>query len=325
MKTISELIDFYYNVLLHDLKELEKRREKIAGKLKRVIYIIIAVSVVIIFSIYILNENRIDDRLINISISLIAVAAGIYAYFYKRYTKNYNENFKEKIIKKLIHFIDPSLRYEKRAYVPKNYFLTSALFRQTPDRYGGNDFVNGKIGKTEIMFSDLHAEYKTTDSKGRTHYHTIFQGLFFVADFNKKLMGKTVVLPDTAQKLFGFAGTFLQSINRSKGELVKLDDPAFEKEFVVYSSDQIEARYILTHSLMKRVLDFKRKRKAPLYLSFVGNKIFIAIDYRKDLFEPAVFSSLLDFETAKEYVENLQLAVSVVEDLNLNRRIWSKK
>jgi hypothetical protein len=62
---------------------------------------------------------------------------------------------------------------------------------------------------------------------------------------------------------------WLQSNNFSRDELVKMDDNNFEKEFVVYSSDQIEARYILSHLLMKKLLIFKDKSKtSPIYLFY---------------------------------------------------------
>ncbi len=49
------------------------------------------------------------------------------------------------------------------------------------------------IGYTAVEFSQVHAQYKTessrTDSDGHTetdeHWHTIFKGIFFIADFNK--------------------------------------------------------------------------------------------------------------------------------------------
>ena len=67
-------------------------------------------------------------------------------------------------------------------------------------------------------------------------------------DFNKHFNVKTYVLTDTAEKMFGFLGKKLQSMNSSRDDLVYLENPDFEKQFVVYSSDQIEARYILSPS-----------------------------------------------------------------------------
>jgi hypothetical protein len=103
-----------------------------------------------------------------------------------------------------------------------------------------------------------------------------------------------------------------------------MDDPEFEKEFVVYSTNQIEARYILSHSLMKKLLAFKHKSKHPVYISFIGTHIYMAVSYDKDLFEPSIFHSLLDYKVAMEYVKTLHLAISVVEELKLNQKLWSK-
>ncbi len=167
---------------------------------------------------------------------------------------------------------------------------------------------------------------KYKDNKGRTRYSTIFQGLFIVADFHKNFYGQTVILPDLAQNTFGnLIGNWLQSKNLSRDELVKMDNPDFEKEFVVYSNDQIEARYILSHTMMERLLDFKKKTAHDIHISFVDNHLHLAIDYGKDLFEPTVFTSLLDEKLTKEYINNLYLAVSIVEELKLNERLWSKR
>ena len=125
--------------------------------------------------------------------------------------------------------------------------------------------------------------------------------------------------------MFGdLIGNWLQSKNMARNELIKMDDPKFEKEFVVYSTDQVEARYILSHSLMKKLLHFKHKSKHPLHISFAQNHIHMAIDYDEDLFEPAIFSSLLDYKVAMAYVQTLHLAIGIVQELKLNEKLWSK-
>jgi hypothetical protein len=106
---------------------------------------------------------------------------------------------------------------------------------------------------------------------------------------------------------------------------VKLEDPEFEREFVVYSSDQVEARYILSTSLMKRIVDFRRSCDKKLHLSFINSQVNVAISFKRNLFEPKLFSTLLDFGPIQEYFEDLCLAVGIVEDLNLNMRIWTKE
>ncbi len=233
------------------------------------------------------------------------------------------------LIAAIIEYVDPELSYLPKGMVSRGEFQSSTLFKNRIDRYRGEDLVSGKIDRTEIKFSELHAEYKTTttDSKGRrqTHWHTIFKGLFFIADFNKHFQGRTVVLPDSAEKFLGGLGKKLQEWNLNRDDLVKLEDIEFEKEFVVYSTDQVEARYILSTALMRRILEFKRKMKVPVHIAFVNSDLYMAISIRKNMFEPRILRSILDFEMVRDYLEDVILAVGIVEDMNLNTRIWTKE
>jgi len=312
MKSVSELTDFYYNNLFPTLQKLENSRKSLRH---RIIFVAIALTALIGVIAYSLKNYY--DFIIFIYIALGAL-------LYKFMIKDYTHEFKMSVIKPLVHAIDKSLLYSSETHVSEYLFEHSKLFT-SPDRMSGNDYVKGQIDGINIQFSDIHAQKKNQNSKGKDSWSTIFQGLFIVADFNKHFNGETVVLPDTAQSTFGdIIGHWLQSNNASRDELVKMDDPKFEKEFVVYSTDQIEARYILSHSLMKKLLDFKHKSEHPVYISFIGTHIYMAISYNKDLFEPSVFHSLLDYKVAMEYVKTLHLAIGVVEELKLNQKLWSK-
>jgi len=319
MKSVSDLTDFYYNELYADLEELEIERKEVLKKLTLYISLITLVSISIIL--FIVNSYGIND-----SIFFIGFVAFVLAGFLYKFTiKTYASNFKIKIITPLIHAIDENLRYTPSSSISQSQFERSKLFDKTPNRFSGNDLVKGEIDFTPLEFSDVLAQYVTRDSKGRTSTHTIFEGLFVVAEFNKKLQSTTIVLPDKAEKMFGsMIGSWLQSNNFSKSDLVKLDNHEFEKEFVVYGENQIEARYILTHSLMERILEYKKRTQKEISLSFIGEKLYMAIHYNKDLFEPTVFKSLLDIKITMEYIKTLQLSISIVQELKLNEKLWSK-
>ncbi len=318
-KSVDELKEFYKNTLVKDVNKLEEKRKKLKNKLLFIYFIMFWNAIAIYFIFFYYSSNKEDGIFITIA---ILVSLGIFLYKYMK--KDYRSEFKEYVIKPLIKQIDSNLNYSSNLHISKTIFTDSKLFSY-PDKFTGNDFTIGTIDKTQIQFSDIHAKKKYKDSKGRTKYSTIFQGLFIAADFNKNFYGTTLVLPDFAQNSFGdLIGSWLQSKNSSKGELVKMDSVDFEKEFVVYSDDQIEARYILTQNLMELILNFKKKSKNDIYISFTKNKLHIAIDYKKDLFEPTVFTSLLNETLIFEYIEILSLVIGCVEELKLNRRIWSK-
>lgn len=319
MKKVSQLTDFYYKTLYPTLQELEKQRVALRYRILIVGGLYTLFFLVLFFTLF---NNHVDiDMIAFIAFGYIAGGAIIYKWLIKDYTKE----FKEKIIAPLIKEIDANLNYSANLHIPQEHFNRSYLFTSHPDRVSGNDYVRGKIDGINIEFSDFHAEKKHKDSKGRTSWSTIFQGLFIVSEFNKNLHSKTVVLPDSAQSAFGdFIGGWLQSNNFGRDNLVKMDNVDFEKEFVVYSNDQVESRYILTHTMMQRLLNYQKKTQQKLFVSFINNKIYIAIAYNKDLFEPSIFRSLLKYKIAIEYVQTLHLAIGIIEELKLNQKLWSK-
>jgi len=149
--------------------------------------------------------------------------------------------------------------------------------------------------------------------------------MLFIADFNKHFHGRTFVLPDLAQRLLGRIGQALQGIaSGGRGDLVKLEDPEFERAFVVYSDDQVEARYILSPSLMRRILDVREKAGGRVYLAFRGSQLYLAMSQGRNLFEPPRRGTWLSQAAAEQHLRDLQLLVGFVEDLNLNTRIWTK-
>lgn len=321
MKSASELTDFYYTDLYDSLQALEAERERVR---RRVLILFAATGGL---ALGLIGAVYASCRCFSESYVWIAVGAtAVGGFGYRFLVGGYRSGFKEKIIRPLIGAIEENLRYAPDAMIPQALFEYSRLFESRIDRFRGNDLVRGEIDGISIQFSDVHAQQRHRDSKGRESWSTIFQGLFIAADFNKHFKGRTVVLPDLAENLFGsFIGNMLQSRNFSKDQLVKMDDPSFEKAFVVYGTDQIEARYILTHTMMERLLKLKMETDSNIYVSFSGEKIMIAIDYAKDLFEPTVFSSLLSVEQAMTYIRTLRSSIGIVEELKLNEHLWSKR
>ena len=256
---------------------------------------------------------------------LLFIGWGFYIYFgpVKAY-KAFHQAFKQNLIRAIIQFIDPSLNYDHTRCVSQSTFEYSNIYQDYINRYNGDDCVWGNIGQTSIEFSEICARKVEGSGKERKEV-TIFKGLFFIAEFNKNFNGETYVLTDFAQSLFGSFGQRLQSMDFTRPALVKLEDPEFEKAFVVHSSDQVEARYILSTSFMERMLQLKKKMGTRVQCSFKSSKIYMAIPMNKGFLAPPVFGSMLNLKNIEEYFSDLKLLIEMVEDLNLNTRIWSKQ
>ena len=320
MNNYNNFKEFYETKLLSDLKILDKERKQVD---RRVIIIVLIAFVLIV------AEGRLIPEGAGKLSGILQVTTGVFGFILVSLTsKKYRLNFKSKIIAKITGFVDKSLTYMPEGSVSRDEFVKSAIFQKSCNSFKGEDHIQGKIDKTAIEFSEVVARHKTTSgtgSKRKEHYTTIFKGIFFVADFNKHFKTHTIVLPDTAEKMFGKFGQNLQSMNKTRGELIKLEDPEFEKEFCVYGDDQVEARYILTPALVRNILEFKKKWNTKIYLSFVDSKVYIAISLKKNLFETRLFKTIVDYSFIEENVKYLILLIGIVEDLNLNTRIWTKE
>lgn len=319
MKSASELTDYYYKTLYPVLKKLEKERIQLTHRVVVVALLYSTLMLLVVVSIF---KSTAALEVVMLG-GFIYIAGG--RFIYKLLTKEYRDSFKNRVIAPLIKSMHKNLNYVPESHINPTYFTRSKLFNSRVDRVRGNDYVHGEIDGTHLQFSDFHAQKKHKDSKGRTSWSTIFEGLFIVADFNKSFHGTTHILPDRAQRSFGnLIGHWLQSKNAAREELVKMDDPEFEREFVVYSSDQIEARYILSPSLMQRLLLYKKRTAEDIFISFTHSNIHLAIAYNRDLFEASLFSSLLNYKIATEYTQTLYLAIGIVQELKLNTKLWSK-
>ncbi|MDG2441073.1 MAG: DUF3137 domain-containing protein [Crocinitomicaceae bacterium] len=320
MKTTEDFEIYFSGELTPTLQQLESERKK-GVQMMWLIILSIVVGIGLAIATAVLRIHFVGYILAGL---VFLAGTIVFSIKLRRIKRDVKIHYKENVIKKIVEFIDPHLNYNATSCISQGEFEQSKIFLQRAERYKGDDLVQGTIGKTAVRFSEIHSEYYTTDKDGKRKYHTIFKGIFFIADFNKDFIGETIVLPDTAEKLFGKLGKFFQKMNISRPKLIKLEDPIFEKAFAVYGTDQVEARYILTPALMSRIMEFKKK-SGRIHLSFLHSSVYIAISERKNLFEPPFMKSMLDFDIVEGYFNYLQLSVQIVEDLNLNTRIWSKE
>lgn len=237
----------------------------------------------------------------------------------------YKLDFKHKVIGAALKHLDDSLQINPQSGISERDFIDSSLFSQTPDRYKTEDLVHGKIDKTQIHFAEVHAEYKTetqTKNGRKTEWHDIFKGIIFCADFNKNFSGLTIVRPK------GFGGAFGKWISQNvlgNKRIVELENVDFDKMFITESGDQVEARYILTPSLMEKLLELNAYANSTISVSFIFSNVYIAFPLNHNYFEAPIFKSLLNADVLEKDLNILRLMRHVVEELDLNTRIWTKQ
>ena len=322
MKNKKQLKEYYEKKLVPVLRRYENIRVSIIRKTHYLALALVVVALAGAAALVIFPPTHYKG----LALLPIIGAVNLLPIIRKYYASSYNTFFKDDIIQRIIKFVEPEFEYESRGVIEEPLYNLSRLFPENYNRYRGSDLVKGQIGKTKFQFSWLHTEYIGIDSKeeeDENTYGTIFKGILFMGDFNKDFDGYTQVVPRGVTNLRRPLAKYINNWDL-QAKPVKLEDPEFGSMFNVYGSDQIESRYILTPGLMERIKNYKQRTGKEIALSFSCTFVFAAISMEEEIFEPKLYESLLNFRPIEEYYENLMLAVSIIEELNLNLRIWSK-
>lgn len=239
----------------------------------------------------------------------------------------FNHYFKHEVVGGIAKALAPEVKFSPNQGISQSVFSSCGHYRSGIDRFASEDMFHGIIDKTDFYFSECHAEYKSTstDSDGntRTSWHTIFKGVYFMADFHKHFNTWVTVNPDNeTDGFFGWIGKKVQALG---GNLIKLESPEFEKYFVVRSPDQITARYILTPDMQERLLELRNSLGAGMRVSFQNSKVIITIPRNEDWFETHLSVSVYDQNQISNLAAQIWHYLRVIDALNLNTRIWTKE
>nr|WP_315106079.1 DUF3137 domain-containing protein [uncultured Campylobacter sp.] len=219
--------------------------------------------------------------------------------------REFRANFKRQIIEKIVK--KHGLNYDKDLGLGLDEFFT--IYDCRVDEWSSEDLISGEIEGVRVKFSDFYAA-KMVKKKNNTETVVLFRGVLFKADFNKKSSCVTQIAYANSRNLAIY------------GQKANMDDVRFEEKFDVYTTDQIGARYVLTPALMERFREIRERFGCPVNAVFKDGQIFIAVETRRDDFEPQLGKSLTDEATLIAYESEIESFTQIVKELNLNRKIW---
>lgn len=293
------------------LQVLENKRKELLRKGRSEGLIYAAVFLVVgVIALLILKLEGIFGPIVIVVISVIIFITCI-----NNKSKIFSSFYKEEVVDEIIHAFCTNATYSPNNGVGEDLFRNSGLFT-SPDRYHAEDLIEGCLDKTSFICSEVHAEERrarSTKNGVQYYWEDIFKGFLFIADFHKEFQGETTILRNSFFKV---------KMGTSR---VKMENPDFEKVFDVFSTNQIEACYLITPSMMERMLKLDSNFKKGVTISFRNSTILVAIPDSKNRFEADVWSSLNDMSILKSDFSVLQSLLDIVEELNLNTRIWSKE
>jgi len=309
MQRLHEFRLFYNHTIHPELLRMERKRKRLL--------LLLFVSILFLIGVTILDIYV--DILVVTLFFLIFIAFYIAFILYR--IRQFVITFKPNIVNLILDFIDDevnygTLTYDAKKKISKETFLSSCIFATEAPFYKGEDFIRGSYREMTFELCELNVrEYSKV--RNRTNY--IFKGVFFQGNFNSKAhsgKGKIVILP---QEFSQYQSRTIKAFNRIGGR--NADDIVsrkFREAFIVMANKSANVNNILSYDMQNAILNYRAQTEKEIYVSFIGSKMFIAVTEPKDLLEPHVFQSNVSFELVREFFEDLQLLLSVLEDLDVN-------
>jgi len=309
MQDLRETKRYFETKLIPTLSKLEKKLE-LQKKIGLILIITILLSVLSIFL-----------EFIAIGVFFMLITAVVFLMNNSK-SKSTKEEYKDTLVAPLMKSIDPTLRYTANGVFSQREFKNSLLFENS-EFYESEHFINCQLNKetVDMAFINAYDEIEAIDEDDSDTIETIFAGLFAVTKSTRKIKGKVCIFPDFAQKHLGFIGQGMQDSSYKGLKKVKLDDPRFEKEFLIYATDQVTANYVLNHTVMQALTSLVKKNKQKIYLSFIDDKVYLGMNLPFGFFQPIIKDKLSNFSSVRESLQAFYLTVSIFEALQKHHEL----
>lgn len=295
---------YYKEKILLVLKPLEKKR-------KQMLYILIAlIPLVIFWLIFAIEQMGNPETRMGSMYELSSCLAILVVCFPMM---NYYKKSKESLLPLIAGFFGSfSYGYQKEI---SEQLLTRSKIIASYDSFETDDCFKGFYEDTPISIIEykLYKRKRVQTKNGsKTIKEKSGEGVIFSAIMNKKFSGETIIVKDK-----GWLNRFTHYKNLQR---VGLESSDFEKKYEVYSSDQIEARYLLTTVMLEYIMEV-RKIFPKVSYSFFDEAIFINIETNKNLFEcTSFFRSIINEKRIEQNFKELYYLFAIIKILRLNQK-----
>ena len=307
--------EHYRTRLLPRVKTYEKKRIKALNVarircLKSIPIIIVLLGIILAIS----NSDVLRKNTLSAFLISVGIISAIVVFIYSSINK-YKTSIKGKIFPRILEFAGDFV------YKP-NYSAPFAQYKKydilppfDPPVSFSEDYVKGTYNNVNIEFFEARL-MRGAHFKGKK---AVFNGVIAKISVNKKFSSKTVIRADK-----GSFGDWVSGRKLPENqEVVRLEDPVFDKLFNVYSNDQIEARYLLTTTFMERLIEVEKAfRSQKIECCFYKQYLVMAIHLIKDWFEPGPITKIEDFrDDSKKLLADINSIFNICDTLQMDSEI----
>jgi len=177
--------------------------------------------------------------------------------------------------------------------------------------YTIEDYIEGDLNGVHFISSDIYIEGSLSIYQEETNNNNDFRGRFFQFEFEKDFNGKIFVLEGKMPCFHGYKKVLTDSI-------------LFNSVFKTYTNNKSEVFYILTPHFMESLLKLEANHPGNISISFINNKLNIAINNKVDTFECTMFRKYNE-NLIEEFKSDFLVIIDIINSLKLKRFVRKNK
>lgn len=305
MKQLDEFRIFYNKTIHPELLRMERLRIRL---IRLLFFSILMLIGIILLEIYL--------QLLIVTLFLSIPIALLIAYLTYR-IRRFRKTFKPNVMNLVLDFIDDGLNrgtllYDQNKSISRETFFRSGLFVSKAPFFKGEDFISGKVGEMDFELSELDIRQVSPVSN---KLDQVFKGVFLHAFFPEETKGEIKIWP---RERFHHYSRAVKAFTWNDGIDVdhEIMNDWFRAQFVTYALPDTHVIGILSDPMQEALANYVYETGKELFMAFSDQDIYVAVTEEKDLLEPNILRSNLSFELVREFFEDVQLLLRIIEDFD---------
>jgi len=245
------------------------------------------------------------------AVGVTAIALGLLYTWVTKPKREYVAAYKQKVMPRIARVVG-DLFYDAAGGIPMEKIKPSKIV-PSYDKVKTEDYFEGHYKGVATSFSELKLTERRGSGKNRRTV-TTFKGLVILLTMTKrKFLGHTIVTRDQGAVADWFTK---KTIGLTRANLV---DPVFEKQFNVYTNDQVEGRYLVDPLMMQKLTDLCAHYKGDsLMAAYYDSKMLIMINSKHNYFEPPdLHHPAVDINAVKMLREEVSNIAGIIDYLEI--------
>ena len=284
------------------LAELETERVTLVAWFKKAGGILFGVVLVVMAVVSFFFGSG-DAIFVGIAALLVAFVYGIHR------TKDLSQRGKAELMARIAEALGFEYRLNAMSFPLEHFRRLGLVPRFDRDKLHDHltaETANGE--RLELVDAELQRQRRSRGKRDRRpRYKSVFKGLLLRVDAAEPFSDQVLVLKDS-----GAVGNALSGWLRSD-EPVHLESARFNKTYTVYANDQVEARRLLTPTVMERCLELDAQTGGTPQIGFSEGRILIALDRGVPSFEMPQIWKTWDAGAFEGMLDDLRYALGAAQ------------